>query len=187
MLMVRLMSLWLACSFFSCSPWENTHMIPGELKAQPAPLAIIDLDTSTIQTIPPDSFHLVNHVFHNPAHYNIFLIAIDSLSRPDIPLNHKLKAVQLVVSKAEPYYSTAQSYLSNPDPIFTQLAVAEHLEALHFLNYTLPDSIAVANVPLKEREEMQKVILEASFQVKLYLAYCRSILFEQINAQFVDQ
>jgi hypothetical protein len=186
MLMVRLTPLWLACCFFSCSPWENTNMIPNELKAQPAPLALIDLDTSTIQTIPPDSFHLVNHVFHNPAHYNIFLIALDSLSRPDVPLNKKLKAIQLVLSKAEPYYTSARFYLSNPDPIFTQQAVAEHLEALHFLNYTLPDSITLANMPHQEREEMQKVILKASFQIKLYLAYCRSILFEHVNAQFVQ-
>lgn len=184
--MVRFMPLLLACCFFSCSPWENIHTIPTELKAQPAPIALIDLDTSMIQAIPPDSFHLVNHVFHNPAHYNIFLIALDSLSRPNAPLTTKLKSVQTVLSKAAPYYTSARSYLSNPDPIFTQQAIAEHLEALHFLNYTLPDSIAVSNLPLKERKKMEKVILMASFQVKLYLAYCRSILFEHIDAQFVQ-
>jgi hypothetical protein len=185
MLMPRWISYGFFLSLFACAPAQDDYAIPQVFLANPAPLSITQLDTAALNTVPTDSLARIIHLRTNPAHYNLLKIAADSLHLPAIPLHQKLIRVGHILSHTKPYYQMAQYWLTHPDIDFTKQALRDHLAALHFLDCTLTDSLSIADLPPNQRHAIDQHRIECTYQIKLYLAYCRSILFEHRDKQLM--
>ncbi len=101
------------------------------------------------------------------------------LVNDSIPLDRRLLRIGQFLKDADSYYLTAKANLTQPHPDKTALAMQKQLRTLSFLNGEFLDSLALANLSAPEREELKTNAVQAKLVVKDYLAFCRSLLFEQ--------
>ena len=115
----------------------------------------------------------------DPSIYNLGGEMKAMLVSDSIPLDGRLLRIGQLLKDADAYYSTAKANLTQPHPDRTVLAMQKQLRTLNFLNGELLDSLALANLSAPEREELKTKAAQAKLAVKDYLAFCRSLLFEQ--------
>lgn len=115
----------------------------------------------------------------DPSVYNLGGEMKAMLVNDSIPLDGRLLRIGQLLKDADSYYLTAKVNLIQPHPDKTVLAMQKQLRTLNFLNSELLDSLALANLSAPEREELKTRAAQAKLAVKDYLAFCRSLLFEQ--------
>ncbi len=114
----------------------------------------------------------------NPASYNLGKHLKISLAPSSSPLHKRLSTLLDQMKRAAPYYAAARENIRNPDPDLTKAAIVEHLGALEFLQTALPDSIAAARLSEAEKRDLAAEAVRTRIEVKDYIAFCRSLLFE---------
>lgn len=120
----------------------------------------------------------------DPSLYNLGGELKVILSNDSIPLDGRLLHIGQSLKEADIYYLNAKANLIKPHPDKTSLAIQKQLRTLNFLNGELLDPLMHSNLSTPEREEITQKTAQAKIAVKDYLAFCRSLLFEQRDSTF---
>lgn len=106
------------------------------------------------------------------------------LAQSNSPLDERLHRISRQMQKATAYFSAAKANLRKPIPRQTELAIQKQLLAINFLNTELLDSIALSSLSVADRDTLRLRAYATKIAVKDYLAFCRSLLFEQSDSTF---
>lgn len=114
----------------------------------------------------------------DPSWYNLGGHLKTTLAQRDIPLPKRLATLHDQMALTKDWYAAARQNLRSPQPDNTRLAIRKHLLALEFLRQELPDSIAQSSLPEAEKQRCLQAAANTQLQVKDYIAFCQSLLFE---------
>ncbi|MBK7872264.1 MAG: hypothetical protein IPJ74_17110 [Saprospiraceae bacterium] len=128
---------------------------------------------------------LLHKMKTDPSLYNLGGELKIILSSDSIALDARLLRIGQGMKEAAIYYMSAKNNLNQPDPEKTTLAIQKQLLSIKFLNGELLDSLARSSLSAQEKEAFIARTYEAKIAIKDYLAFCRSLLFEQRDSIFV--
>ncbi len=114
----------------------------------------------------------------DPSWYNLGGHLKTTLAQRDTPLPKRLATLNDQMALAQAWYAAARQNLRNPQPDNTRLAIRKHLLALELLRQELPDSIAQSSLSDAEKQRYLQAVANTQLQVKDYIAFCQSLLFE---------
>ncbi len=114
----------------------------------------------------------------DPSWYNLGDHLKITLAQRDIPLHKRLVTLYDQMALTKDWYAAARQNLRSPQPDNARLAIHKHLLALEFLRQELPDSIAQCRLPEAEKQRYLQAIANTQLQMKDYIAFCQSLLFE---------
>ncbi len=120
----------------------------------------------------------------DPSLYNLGGALKTSLSNDTLTLEQRLSTIHSFLKESSSYFAAAKSNLQQPDPEKTVLAIQKQLLTLNFLQAELLDSLARSFLSANEKEAFMERTSKAKIAVKDYLAFCRSLLFEQRDSVF---
>ncbi len=109
------------------------------------------------------------------------------LAKSKPPLDTRLRRISQQMQDANAYFSAAKANLRAPIASRIELAIQKQLLAIKFLNTELPDSIALSSLSTDDRDTLMLRTYDTKIAVKDYLAFCRSLLFEQHDTAFYSK
>lgn len=162
-------SIGVACAAFRA----QTHRI-SQRRLKPVALASLDRANEFLTQYET----LLQTLRTDPSYYNLGGYLKTTLAQEKTPLYWRMPVIKAQMLRSGPYYAAARRNLSRPDPGRARIAVQKHLLTMEFLEGELRDSVSAAGLDPFETEEILGQLYQTRLEVKDYLAFCRSIIFE---------
>lgn len=115
----------------------------------------------------------------DPSYYDIGLPLRQILDDRTLNNQERFFLIESKLETAKLYYEIAKQHLHSPDFNKIKPAIQIQLKTYHFLQHEMIDALNIANLtPLQQKRFLSKWNA-AKLAIKDYLAFCRSIEFEQ--------
>ncbi len=110
----------------------------------------------------------------NPSSYNVGGTIAFMLAENYAPLSNRLKAIYQRLTKIPAYYEAAKGQIKNPALVLTDLAVQQNLGGLSVFESDLRDSLKKSDLPVAEKEAIQKASQQAVAAINGYVQFLKA-------------
>jgi hypothetical protein len=107
----------------------------------------------------------------NPASYNLGGAVAEILNGRYWPLDRRLRAISLKISRASEYYAAAEESIKRPTREHTELAIQQTQGGLAVFGKALRDSIAKSGLTAREKEDFQNRLDNTRLSIQDYLRF----------------
>lgn len=121
----------------------------------------------------------------DPSFYDIGVYLNTVLVLND-PIDKRMEYLALQLQRTQAYYAAARANLRPTEAESIYKAIDVQRSTLLFLQTQLPDSIQIASLQPNEKTALTKAVHQSRLELKDYIAFCRSLLYELQN-QGIEQ
>ncbi|UYZ64400.1 DUF885 domain-containing protein [Hymenobacter weizhouensis] len=107
----------------------------------------------------------------NPAAYNLGASVAELLNGRYHPLDRRLRAISLKISRAAEYYDAAESNIQQPTREHTSLAILQNQGGLEVFGKALQDSVARSGLTAREKKELLDRLATTRLVVENYIKF----------------
>ncbi len=116
----------------------------------------------------------------DPSFYDIGAYLRTILAQSD-PSEQKMEYIASQLERTKAYYAAARANLLPTEAEKINNAIDIQRNTIRFLQNDLPDAIQAAALKPEIKTALMKTVHQSSLEVKDYIAFCRSLLFELQN------
>ncbi|WBA42722.1 DUF885 domain-containing protein [Hymenobacter canadensis] len=110
----------------------------------------------------------------NPANYNLGASVGEILNGRYWPLDRRLRAISLKISRATDYYAAAAQNISTPTKEHTELAILQNQGGLEVFGKALEDSVARSGLSAREKQEFADRLATTRLSIEGYLRFLKA-------------
>lgn len=125
-------------------------------------------------------------LYSDPSFYDIGVYLNTVLLLND-PTDKRMKYLSLQLDRTKAYYAAARENLRPKEAKAIYNAIDMQRNTMLLLQNILPDSIQAANLKPDETKALLKAVQQSRLEVKDYIAFCRSLLFELQNQSVEEE